>query len=255
MTNPCMNGTTIIGHPTNFHLFIRCHNRQYFSFHRCRDGTYFNKNHLRCEHMNSWRICITQPCLNGGVCHNILFNQYQCECQLGFDGRNCEININDCHPKSCESSFDQCIDLINGFVCVRRTLILHPYITGYVQRRVLIGESSINLEESQCYKNSNETKHYLSFHHRFYYECGINKETIVRSCPVDEQWDDNQKECVGIRENMNIFCYPGENVVRKHWADETKFLFCTKSGRMVTGQCLPNQIFDERFNDCLNVKL
>lgn len=32
-----------------------------------------------------------QPCKNGGTCTNTEPNEYKCECQEGFRGRNCDI--------------------------------------------------------------------------------------------------------------------------------------------------------------------
>ena len=33
--------------------------------------------------------CASSPCLNGGLCDNLL-NSYRCNCPLGFTGTNCE---------------------------------------------------------------------------------------------------------------------------------------------------------------------
>ena len=34
--------------------------------------------------------CVSDPCLHGGVCHNML-NDYNCECKDGFWGKNCQV--------------------------------------------------------------------------------------------------------------------------------------------------------------------
>lgn len=35
------------------------------------------------------------PCQNNGLCINLV-NDFQCSCALGYSGKNCEININEC---------------------------------------------------------------------------------------------------------------------------------------------------------------
>jgi len=54
------------------------------------------------------------PCLNGGSCRDS-FGSYVCDCPLGFTGRHCEININDCENAPCRNG--RCIDNINSFKC------------------------------------------------------------------------------------------------------------------------------------------
>ena len=34
------------------------------------------------------------PCINGGDCQDLV-GDYQCNCQAGYEGRICEININE----------------------------------------------------------------------------------------------------------------------------------------------------------------
>ncbi|VDK87508.1 unnamed protein product [Litomosoides sigmodontis] len=60
----------------------------------------------------------TNPCLNGGRCVDEL-NGYHCECLVGFTGRQCATNIDECESLPCENGAS-CIDHVNGFECVCR---------------------------------------------------------------------------------------------------------------------------------------
>lgn len=79
--------------------------------------------------------CITFPCQNGAPClersnrtlydvnHLGLFPHfsyenaegYLCICPIGFTGRDCETNIDDCIGNNCHHG--DCVDLINGYRC------------------------------------------------------------------------------------------------------------------------------------------
>ena len=43
--------------------------------------------------------------------------RYNCTCAAGFTGFNCEENIDDCQPNSCQQ-YEQCVDGINSHQCV-----------------------------------------------------------------------------------------------------------------------------------------
>ena len=47
-------------------------------------------------------FCNSNPCRNGATC---LENQegFSCQCQLGYDGRTCEEDIDDCWPPPCQN--------------------------------------------------------------------------------------------------------------------------------------------------------
>ncbi|XP_030235556.1 slit homolog 1a [Gadus morhua] len=45
--------------------------------------------------------CLSDPCLNQGICHNDLMEVYRCSCPPGFKGRNCESPLNACVSNPC----------------------------------------------------------------------------------------------------------------------------------------------------------
>ncbi|XP_054726522.1 protein crumbs isoform X4 [Anastrepha obliqua] len=73
--------------------------------------------------------CLSHPCQNGATCNNKLFffkygkhrilrqiNAYECVCQPGYTGINCEVDINECDSNPCTKG-STCIDMINNFTC------------------------------------------------------------------------------------------------------------------------------------------
>ena len=60
--------------------------------------------------------CIPNPCENNATCSDRV-NNYICNCIPGYTGRNCTINIDECAPDPCQNE-GTCIDLINGYNCI-----------------------------------------------------------------------------------------------------------------------------------------
>nr|XP_057935237.1 protein jagged-1 isoform X1 [Doryrhamphus excisus] len=58
-----------------------------------------------------------QPCKNGGTCTNTEPNEYQCECQEGFKGRNCDIVEHACMSSPCMNAAT-CVEDPTGFSCI-----------------------------------------------------------------------------------------------------------------------------------------
>ncbi|XP_050423737.1 protein crumbs isoform X2 [Adelges cooleyi] len=61
---------------------------------------------------------IPGPCLNNGSCihKTSSLKDYTCMCPLGFEGKNCELNINDCLMVTCPPG-KTCIDGVNTYEC------------------------------------------------------------------------------------------------------------------------------------------
>ncbi|MFH4980406.1 hypothetical protein AB6A40_007115 [Gnathostoma spinigerum] len=61
-------------------------------------------------------ICsFANPCQHGGNSMDHAYG-FECLCQIGYSGKRCEININDCSPKPCHNG-GTCIDNISSYVC------------------------------------------------------------------------------------------------------------------------------------------
>ncbi|XP_061916268.1 protein jagged-2 isoform X2 [Entelurus aequoreus] len=58
-----------------------------------------------------------QPCKNAGTCTNTEPNEYQCECQEGFKGRNCEVVEHACMSSPCINGAT-CVENPTGFSCI-----------------------------------------------------------------------------------------------------------------------------------------
>ncbi|PIK51636.1 putative neurogenic locus Notch protein-like, partial [Apostichopus japonicus] len=58
--------------------------------------------------------CASNPCQHGGICQDGR-NNYQCDCQSGWQGFNCEIDINECNSSPCINGI--CNNLVDRFTC------------------------------------------------------------------------------------------------------------------------------------------
>ncbi|XP_064617081.1 protein crumbs-like isoform X2 [Liolophura sinensis] len=59
--------------------------------------------------------CDAYGCHNGGTCTE-LWNDYHCDCPIGFDGRNCDNDIDDCINHDCQNGAT-CVDGLNNITC------------------------------------------------------------------------------------------------------------------------------------------
>lgn len=86
--------------------------------------------------------CKDNPCTNAVSCQNLI-GDYQCKCQDGWSGKNCEHNINDCVGQ-CQNGAT-CIDLVSDYHCA--------CVGGYMGRNC---ETDIDECESNPCRNGGE---------------------------------------------------------------------------------------------------
>lgn len=54
--------------------------------------------------------CVKSPCRNGATCQNTN-GSYRCLCRVGFAGRNCDTDIDDCQPSKSQGHPGLCVFL------------------------------------------------------------------------------------------------------------------------------------------------
>ena len=59
--------------------------------------------------------CTGAECEHGGACVDLV-GDYQCQCQPGYTGKNCETNIDECAVSPCRNG-GTCTDLVAGYTC------------------------------------------------------------------------------------------------------------------------------------------
>lgn len=59
-------------------------------------------------------VCDSQPCLNFGICQD-QFNEFNCSCRAGWEGKLCETEINECASGPC--IYGTCKDLLADYQC------------------------------------------------------------------------------------------------------------------------------------------
>ena len=56
--------------------------------------------------------CEPNQCIHGS-CQDLVAD-FQCECDFGYEGRLCEINIDDCENDKCQNG-GYCVDLLGDY--------------------------------------------------------------------------------------------------------------------------------------------
>jgi len=69
-----------------------------------------------CWETTDLNFCDVQPCENGGEC-SLTDDGYACACPDGFEGKNCEVNIEDCPAENPCQNEGTCVDGVASYTC------------------------------------------------------------------------------------------------------------------------------------------
>lgn len=153
----------------------------------CPKDLIFNLEARECKYKfpKTKDYCAAQPCLNGGQC---MLTEYSfvCQCPVGFEGKNCELDARVCQTQSpCGSGF--------GTFC--QSFHLGAALTHVC---VLQDGLSYGLNAQQVHSNPCLTRsdiYPLAFSNKGYITC--NGENMhIHSCPGGTIWDSITKVCV-----------------------------------------------------------
>ncbi|XP_005540376.3 protein crumbs homolog 1 isoform X1 [Macaca fascicularis] len=84
-------------------------------------------------------VCNSNPCLHGGNCEDI-YSSYHCSCPLGWSGKHCELNTDECFSNPCIHG--NCSDRVAAYHCT-----CEPGYTG--------GNCEVDIDNCQSHQCAN----------------------------------------------------------------------------------------------------
>ncbi|KAI3386043.1 hypothetical protein SNEBB_001847 [Seison nebaliae] len=198
INNPCINARINDRFPYEMdeQKFIQCGFGNIMYIRSCPPKTKYVTKYAQCTlGFELEKPCsrVEYACKNGGICHNINQEQYQCECKQGFTGIDCSENVDDCVNNPCGMEA-KCVDLVGGYVCLWEKL----------DGDTLIGENMNQLEKVKCTVNNEPNQFFpVEFNERFYYQCTPQGLAVPKSCHVGYFWNKNEMACLDTPEEVD----------------------------------------------------
>jgi len=168
----------------NNRKFVVCIDTGKGTVQECPKGLWWHPVSRRCERTLGplEDACASQPCLFGGQCISA-GSSYQCQCQPGYDGINCELDARVCQTQQPCGAYAKCQSFRAG------AALSHMCI---FQDGLAYGLNAQQTYQSPCSTVSGP--HALAVNNLGFIMCD-GERTFIESCPGGTIWDDIEKAC------------------------------------------------------------
>ena len=176
--------------------------------------------------------CYGEPCMNNGIC-SVVGNKYKCECSIGWEGSNCEINTNDCRSSPCLNNAT-CIDKLADYQCECQM----PYIGKNCKIKEDWCSSAASnpcQNDGLCIKSSDS------------YRCKCPAGFDGQNCQIETNWCKNHqcKNGICINSSSGYICKCHPAYTGRHCDQPNAIALPLQSS-------VKDQLIGCTFNDCLN---
>lgn len=206
--------------------------------------------------------CRVNPCKNNGICH-VTWNDYICECQLGYKGGNCD-EIEYCHWNQCPEN-STCNTLKDGHECVTNATFNGVNNTIVYQSQIVL-ETRINTVQATFRTRTSGTLlHVVSNRNSNQLKIGVKNGQIETILPVSSSMknftfgsaiDDGEWHSISIASYGGMIGGSVDGVeVNDHYLDvndtELNFYTLVQDARVVLGSEYSINRYDNYFRGCV----
>lgn len=233
----------LFANPLDAKSFIICTNSG-FALNECPPNLVYNSHLERCDYSaeKSTDKCEPSPCLNNAKCM-VVDDEAVCACPVGFTGKNCETNVNECEAEGLCGVNGTCVDLANGWVCLCDG--------GFYG-----SDCDVNKTRVPCTEGFNQTLtfHSYPFDSSVIVKCNENGKLLLSKCAASLNWNPFTGACSYEAVNLNASsecqgfnCLHGGSCA----VDVNKEPFCICQAGFEGKYCEKN-IDDCASNPCMN---
>lgn len=183
-------------------VIVECNERGKLLLNKCASSLYWNPFTGSCKYepvnLNTPFKCLRMECKNGGTCALDRNKDPFCICEDGYDGKYCEINIDDCASNPCMNNAT-CVDGINRYHCLCQD--------KYVDKSCCCNDAPNPCKtviEDLRNRSDNTVRHSHPFTKEKYLVCNLEGYAQILSCPEGLYWSQSDQTCL-MKDSRELF--------------------------------------------------
>jgi len=192
---PCKETIQITRHtyPFDQSVIVECDQNQHLTVRKCPASLIWYPMVATCDYpfkvYSAEDKCSVTKCRNGSRCKIDKFDNPICECQPGYEGVDCEINIDDCTSNPCMNN-GKCVDGLNMHHCVCENKFIDKDCS-YVKAE----NPCVNVLNEYLSKKDNTVRYPHPFTKEKFLVCNIEGYAQVLDCPEGQIWKQDEQTC------------------------------------------------------------